>query len=282
MADELKAIHDKQDEIPEDYRELYTEKNGKWELTGIKGIRTQADIDRVQGALTKEKAEHKTTKGKLMVWGDMDPEETKKSLDRIPELEAAAGDKLDESKIDELANKRADRVLKTKLAPVERKLTAAEKERDELKVERDTLSAKATQRAIHDDMRKAGKAAKIRPEAEDDLLLHDRLFEVTDDGKVLTKDNVGVTPGLDPDAWLSEIQERKQHWWPGTVGSGAPGSGGPGGIGAKKNPWSHQHWNVTEQGRFFTKNGKEKCEKMAEAAGTTFGGSRPPASVSAK
>ena len=39
----LKVIHDTLEDIPEAYRELYSEKNGKWELTGIVGLVTQAD-----------------------------------------------------------------------------------------------------------------------------------------------------------------------------------------------------------------------------------------------
>ena len=72
----LKAIHDTIDDIEEPYRDLYTEKNGKWELTGIAGAFTQANMDRVQAALDKERAEHKATQDKLAVWADRDHEET--------------------------------------------------------------------------------------------------------------------------------------------------------------------------------------------------------------
>ena len=34
---------------------LYTEKEGKWHLTGIKGMKTQADIDAVKATLDKER-----------------------------------------------------------------------------------------------------------------------------------------------------------------------------------------------------------------------------------
>ena len=41
----LQATHDKLDDIPEAYRDLYTERDGKYELTGIAGIKTAADVE---------------------------------------------------------------------------------------------------------------------------------------------------------------------------------------------------------------------------------------------
>ena len=60
----LKLVVEKLDEIDSKYHDLYTEKDGKYEFTGVEGIKTQADIDRLQTALTKERADHKSTKEK--------------------------------------------------------------------------------------------------------------------------------------------------------------------------------------------------------------------------
>ena len=35
----LKTIYDNEEDIPEGFKELYTEKNGKWELTGVQGVK---------------------------------------------------------------------------------------------------------------------------------------------------------------------------------------------------------------------------------------------------
>jgi len=43
----LEAIHKTLEEIPEQYRDLYSERNGQFELTGISGVKTQADVDRL-------------------------------------------------------------------------------------------------------------------------------------------------------------------------------------------------------------------------------------------
>lgn len=266
----LKAVVDNLNDVPDQFQELYTERNGKFEITGIEGLRTQADVDRLQTALTKERDDHKGTKNKFSAFANLDPQEVITKLERFPELEAAAEGKLDEGKINGIVESR----IRAKLAPVER-------ERDQLKIqvgERDQLISafqqKDTQRKISDKVREAASAAKIVPEALDDaLLLADRVFEVAEDGRVVTKDNVGVTPGVDPVVWFTELQSKRPHWWGPSTGSGATGSRTPGGG---TNPFSHEHWNLTEQGKLVTSN-RSRAEQLAKSAGTTIGGQRPPA-----
>ena len=270
------CLHATQEEIPEAFRELYTEKGGKWELTGISGVKTQADIDRMQTGLTTERDDHKATKAKLAVWGELDHADTMTKLDRIPELEAAAGDKLDEAGIEEIVSKRVEGTLASKLAPVERQLVTALKERDDFAGENKTFKTNNTRRKIHDTVRKSLVAQKVRSEAhEDALMLAERIMEVTEDGHVVTRDNVGVAPGLDSDGWLAEIQDSRPHWWPDSQGGGARGSTGAGGM-TGKNPFSHDGWNMTAQGQLIREKGMDHAKKLAVAAGTTVGGPKPP------
>ena len=86
----LKAILDSLEGVEPHFQSLYTERNGKYELTGIEGVKTQANIDRLQTALTKERNNHKTLKDRFATFGDRKPEDIISALDRIPELEAAA------------------------------------------------------------------------------------------------------------------------------------------------------------------------------------------------
>lgn len=265
----LKIVHDTVDEIDEAYRTLYQERDGKFHLTGVEGIKTQADIDRLQGALTKERNDHKAVKDRYAALGDLDPAEILAKLDKFPELEAAAEGKLDETKINELADSR----VRTKLAPVER-------ERDQLKAKLEQTEGRVGElenvirsRDIKDNVMAAALKGKVIETAlEDVLMLADRVFEVGEDGTVTTKDNVGVTPGLSPEAWLQEMQSKRPHWWPASEGGGA--KGGQGGGSFANNPWSSEHWNMTEQGRIVNTD-RAKAEAMAKAAGTTVGGLRP-------
>lgn len=264
----LKAIHDKQDEIEEVYRELYTERDGKWELTGISGIKTQADVDRVQEGARKEREDHKETKVKLAAFDGLEAEDVHKKLDRIGELEAAAADKIDEGKLEEMAEARA----KTRLAPVERENTRLKKENEALQGDNEGLKGESSTRRIHDEVRKHAKG--VIPEAMEDVLMNaDRVFFVSEEGQILTKDNVGVTPGVTADIYFQEMQPKRPHWWPVSEGGGSKGSGNAGGI--PDNPWSKQHWNLTKQGQVFKEHGAEKAGQMAKLAGVEVGGTHP-------
>ena len=272
---QLGTTHDKIEDIPEEYRGLYTEQDGKFICTGIAGIKTQTDIDRIMGGLTKERDDHKTTKASLHVWDGMDHKEITSKLDRFAELEVAAKGNKDEmdAKLEELTEAR----VVTRLAPVERENKTLKTRCDELGVIATTLQAEKTQRTIGDQVLAACVKSKVVEHARPDvIMLANQGMEVGDDGKtVLTKENpYGVTPGLAPDVFLTEMQPIRTNWWPPTVGGGSTGSGNTFGAGGT-NPWTHDGWNMTKQGAYFKENGKEKAEQMARTAGTTVGGPKP-------
>lgn len=271
----LSTSHEKIEDIPEAFRALYTEQDGAFVLTGISGVKSQADIDRIHSSLVKERDDHKATKTTLHTWDGMDHKEVTSKLDRFAELEVAAKGNKDEmdTKLEELTEAR----VLTRLAPVERDNKTLKTRCDELEKIATTLQVEKTRRIIGDQVLEACVKSKVVDEARADVqMLAAQVMEVGDDGKtVLTKENIyGVTPGLAPDVFLTEMQPKRQHWWPKTVGGGAPGSGDTFGAGGT-NPWSAEGWNMTKQGEYFRENGIEKSEQMAKAAGTTMGGKRP-------
>lgn len=91
-----------------------------------------------------------------------------------------------------------------------------------------------------------------------------------DEGVVFGKD--GKTPKTVTE-WLQEQQESRRHWWGDSVGGGARGSQNGGGF--ANNPWTAEHWNLTEQGKVITTRGPAVAEKMAAAAGSKVGAVRP-------
>lgn len=278
---QLTTSHEKIDDIPEQYRELYTEQDGKFVLTGVAGVKTQEDIERIKGGLTKERDDHKATKASLHVWDGMDHKDVTAKLDRFAELEVAAKGNKDEmdAKLEELTEAR----VLTRLAPVERENKTLKARCDELEKVAGTLQVERTQRVISDNVREACVKSKVETTAlADVIMLANQVFEVGEDGKaVLTKENpYGVTPGLAPDVFLTEMQEKRPHWWPKSVGGGAGGSQNTFGAGGK-NPWSDEGWNMTKQGEYIKANGLEKGEQMAKTAGTTIGGPRPKPKKSA-
>lgn len=269
----IKAVYDNREDVPEQHEDLYEERHGKWRLKKIEGMATQADIDRVQTSLEQERKDHKETKGKLEKLGplvDLDPAEVVAKLDKYPELEAAADGKLDGDKISELADKR----VAAKLAPVERERDQLRTRAEELEAQNTELNGSITKGKIERGVRRAAETAKVVPTALDDVvMMADRLFEVLDDGTLATRDNVGVTPGIAPEIWLSDMQESRPHWWPASVGGGAGGSG-KGGTFAK-NPWAKEHWNLTEQGKVVAEKGLATAEQYAANAGSKVGATRP-------
>src|ERR1019366_4225584 len=106
MPVKLKTIYEKQEDVPEGYGELYVERNGHFELTGIEGVKTPADIERVSEALRKEKLDHKTAKEALAKFGELDPEKAAAALEELTEVKAqlaavAVNGKLDDAAIAE-------------------------------------------------------------------------------------------------------------------------------------------------------------------------------------
>ncbi len=239
------------DEVEEQYRGLYEESEGRYELKGV-DVRSFPDIARMNDSMRKEREDHKETKRKWAEFG-MTPDELRERLNRQEEDALSAKDGADiESKI------------RLRLGPVERERDTNKRLLDEALAKIEQFEAQSRTRMVHDAIREAvGKTQGFQPSAvEDALMFAERMFEVTEEGHVITKDRVGVTPGISPSVWLVEMQSRKSHWWGPTQGGGAVS--GKNGIGVGSNPWVTG--NLTEQGRIFRED-RAKAEQLASLAG---------------
>ena len=283
----LKTIYDTQEDIPEGYADLYTERNGKWELTGVQGVKTQSDIDRVQAALVKERKDHKEAKDALKAFEGIDPEAMRAQEialeNATAQLEAINKDgRIDEAKIEPIIAAR----VKQAVAPLERdklnlerKIEAANKlvfDKDgEVTNLRTTIVTGNVERSIRD----AAVGAKLLPTAVVDAVMHGKsVFEITEDGRIITKDVGGATPGLTPSEWLKDQMDKSPHWWPASVGGGSQGgSGVRGSYGGSNNPWSKDGWNMTKQGALVRSLGEDKASQIAAQAGSKIGDTKPKA-----
>ena len=266
----LKAIVENLDGIDEKYHDLYEERDGKFQLKPIEGFKTEADVQRVQISLQKERNDHKATKAKFAVFDGMDLTEVTSKLDRFDELEEIAKGKVDDKQIEEIVERR----LRSKVAPIERELNQTKTQLQEANGQIEAFKGKDRSRTINDQIREAALKAKILPEALDDaLLLAERIFELDEDGNVVTKEGKSFTEGVGPAVWITEVQSKRPHWWPASAGSNAGGSRG---TGSGANPWSNKAWNVTQQAQLYKEN-PTKAAQMAKAAGTSIGGKRPSA-----
>lgn len=84
---------------------------------------------------------------------------------------------------------------------------------------------------IDDGLRDAATAAKVRPEALPDIILHGRsIFSLADDGSLEARDTEGKLRKTTDDKvltttnWIEGLKKTAPHYWPVTVGLGAHGS----------------------------------------------------------
>lgn len=283
MAVKLKTIYEKQEDIPEGYGDLYVQRNGKFELSGIEGVKTQADVDRVQEALRKEKADHKAAKDSLAKWGELDPEKVPAALEELEEVKAQLATATKEGKVDEGAvQERIEAAVNRAVGPLQRDKKALEtqlNQKDKVIAEKDgevqNLQGNIKRSKIEGILRDNAIASKVIATAIDDAVMVGlNMFEEVD-GKYVTKDGIGVTPGLDPKEWYKDMQEKRPHWWPPSQGGGSRGGSGPTGRTAE-NPWSREGWNVTKQGQYIRQHGEAKAGEAATSVGSKVGSTKPP------
>lgn len=268
----LKHEYEKQDDVPEAVRDFYEERGGKWLLTQVEGMVTQADVDRVMRAKTQEAEAHAATKKALGdILGDHKPEEITAMLQEYPELKAAASKDIpDDEKLETIVANRT----KAQLLPIQRERDTLTKERDELKEKVQAYQLADVRRALREEVRKrcvgeVGSIPKLRETAVQDALDRaEREFKIDESGEVTTADGKTI------ELWLTERQESHPHWWPESRGGGAPG-GKTGIPSVPDNPFSAEHWNLTNQGQLIKTLGLEKAQQLAKLAGTTVGGQKP-------
>lgn len=275
---ELELTYDDADAIPEGMADLYTERDGAWHFTAIPGIKTQADVDKVTGALNAEKTRRAELGRAVDDWRKLGetPEAVRSQLDRIGELEVAANGRLDDKAIEEMAKKRAD----ARVAPIQRRLDEAMAERDELRTSNAALKKDGRTRDVRDSLRTAVIDAGIEKWAHDDALRWGTgVFDVTDEGVVQTADGRGVPAGMSPTEFYAWVQQDNLR--PGWFGSNSGGGAGggkvrTGTVGGGPNPWAKDTWNRTQQRAIRKEHGDKVAEAMAKKVGSSLEAISPP------
>lgn len=275
--DPLEVTYDDLNSVPQEFKSLYTEKDGKAVLTGINGLKTQQDVMNVQEALRKEREDHKKAQEALKPWktlGD-DPSELQAKLDRIQELELAAGGKVDEDAITKMVEAR----LGQKTGPLERQLKDTTTTLEQIQQENSQLKNTLVTRDRNDAVRSVATEMKVLSTAIPDVEMVAGMFLERDEttGEFIVKaDAKGVTPGADVKQFLKEMQKQRPHWWPQSQGGGA--GGGKGFGDSDDNPWSPKGWSLTRQGQYVREHGMAAAEAAAKTAGSKIGSTRPSTS----
>jgi hypothetical protein len=270
--DPLEFQYDNLSAVPEAFRSLYSEKDGKAVLTHVNGVKSITDVNNLTEALRKERSDHAAVKSQLSPWASLGkkPEEILGQLDRIRELELAAEGKIDDKKINEMAESRAAQ----KVGPIERQLRDTTMTLETITKERDAFRDQLYRRDMSDSVRSIATEMKVLPTAIADVEMFAQFaLERQEDGTFITKSGIpGVTPGLDAKGLLKEMQKHRPHWWPNSGGGGA--GGGMSGINGDKNPWSAEHWNLTAQGQIIREHGRTKADELAKLAGSFVGATK--------
>lgn len=272
----LKLVYGTQEDIPNGYEALYTEKDGKWHLTGVEGMKTSEDIARLTESLRKEREDHKKVKDVLAKLGgpDLDADALVEKLDEYEELklrvESGEGGKIDDKKVEELVEQRVQR----RLAPVERERDRLKTRNTELENENGTLKGTITRGTVESELRRHATEGKVVTSALDDILdIGANIFEVAEDGAVVTRQGLRNVPaGITPDVWLSDMKEKRPHWWPASQGGGAGGGSKDGGT--TSNPWTKDNWSIEAQAQ-LVRTDPGKADRMAKAAGVHVGAMSP-------
>lgn len=266
----LDVVVESLDNVPEAIREEYVERDGRYVLE-LNGAFSVEDRDRLQGALKKERDEHKSTKERLRSYGELTPEKASELNGRIEELELqieANGSEDDEArqkKIDELAERRA----LARVKPVERQLKSLQDELQNIAGERDQLRAEKTRAKIVGSVTSPAllKELGVNSDAVEDIelwALHN--FEIDDDGNTVSKETLG-TPGLSPKDVFADMKQqgKRRHWFGPTVGAGA--GGGRPGDSFEKNPFAAETFSLTRIAQ-AVKQDPRRAVRMAKAANT--------------
>ena len=218
----IKASYDSKDQVPEKFAELYTEKDGKFVLSGIEGVKTQADVDNVQEALRKERELKKAAEAKLTAFDGIEADGLREQLDELARLRTTGG-KIDDSKIEDIVSER----LKLDKAKYEREKEQLLNELNSHQEKVKSLVNEKNKSLIERKLREASNG-KVNDTAMNDVLFRTSIFEVSEEGDVVTREGVGVTPGIKPEQWLDETLKTNTHWQKTTQGVGARGANNPG------------------------------------------------------
>jgi len=224
------------EQVEEKYRDLYTEKDGKFYLD-IEMIDDMPQVGGLKSALQKERDANKQLKKDLQVtadkYKDVDPEKAREALKKLQELE----DKqlLDAGKMEEVVTKRTERMQQDhqqQIQGFQGKLTEKE---TELEVTRRHLANLQIEAAITRVLTsKTGKDLGIIPQAIPDIVRRARdIFHLEEKtGNVIPHRSDGtILFGKDPsapmpmDEWLSGLKPDCPHYFMPSGGAGAGNDG---------------------------------------------------------
>lgn len=172
--------------------------------------------------------EKKQTQQKLKKFEDYNFDAANEALDFLKNNKNAQ--LIKDGKVDELIEKETS----TLRSDHEAALSELQSQLSGLKQHGELYESLYKTKMVEDSLREAAVAAKIRPEAITDVLLHGRnIFALAEDGSVEARDNEGKLRKTADDKvlttsnWIEGLKRTSPHYWPESVSANLRG-GGPG------------------------------------------------------
>lgn len=241
----LKAIYETLDQVPEQYRDLYSGEAGiGFRLSGIEGILFEEDHTNLKTALSKERSKSSDLEKKIKDFGSVDLSKYKEWEKRVPELETAL----------EAANK--DRATAINAA-VEERIAPVLREKDsaintlQSNLEKVTGDYTRTVEVLRDrDFREKFRTEApkyyVQDHAIEDVIFRSQSFgwQLDENGNLTALNRNGdpqysrrnPTQVIDFKEWMSEVLPvDAPHLFKQSTGGGAAGSG-KGGV--RSRPWA--------------------------------------------
>ncbi len=277
----LKYILNSLDEADEGSASHYTEQeDGTFILDLDGGPKDQsADVEKLNTSLRAARNDVKEVKERFRWVGELTQSEVQELRDKAEDLEY----QLENGKApsDEEIQERAERLAARQTRALESDLNETRSALSQYQQAITLHEAAANQRKIKDAVDAALSTEgtpKIHDSAREDIYPYaERILSVDEDGRVITKDGIGVDPGMTFDEVLKDMQVsgRRNHWFVGSKGGGVGGDGKPGGGYNGINPFDKKAgtWNLGNA----TKMAKEQpklAKRLATEAGAnlaTFG-----------
>ena len=222
----LRLQYKSQDEIPEEFKDLYEERSGTWRLKLEDPVVPKGKLDEFRDNNIKLMKKLEELEGKL---SGVDLEEYKELKKKVQEHE----DKklIDEGKIDELVQRKAMKIKQS----FEDQLKELQKKAEQASKAAELYKSKLSSTLVDAEVQKAVlSVAKPREGAINDILLRAKqTWRVTDDGEVMPFDEKGELIQTDNGPltfrdWAESLVEQAPYLFEGSGGGGASGSGNGG------------------------------------------------------
>jgi hypothetical protein len=255
----LKYSYNKADEIPEGFKDHYTETDGKF-LLQADGIIPKARLDEFRDSNIDLKKQLESANTKLGEIDGIDLDHARKLIDQADKQKDRK--LLEAGEVDKLVDRRTTALKATYEAQVK-----------DLTTERNTLNETLAKREIDNAVLEAAQKTGVQKTAIEDVLNRARQVFSMQQGRATAQQggepiyNSNGDP-LTVSEWVSQLAQGAPHLFSQNTGGGATGTGagGSGSIPNGSNPFDRNSgWNLTEQ-MTIMKNDPVKAQRMKMAA----------------